>query len=334
MTPSVEGDTHSTLHPDLREAEAEHPKVNHPEISAVHIKRFQDRSRFHFYISYLVLLLLFVLFALCWYIFFRAQDIDRSSTSPSLFQQLQVAKRYQDAIVSSSQAALSGLKEESVVGQRSTNDVLDAEFRLAEARAKQLLLAEKERLMLEVGYFSDVESTKSREELGAQLKAMNDHHQTVLGVLEQTKKRLDAGEVTSTDVAQAERFVAESGQKKALLEQKFKVAPAAAELKNATVSVDTLELVRTSLIRFGGVAVVLFLMSVLVPIYRYNVRLGTYYLARADTLILFRDAKVENFGEMINLLTPALEFDKEPRTPVDAVSAIVKEAAATVARRV
>src|ERR1700745_1334802 len=49
----------------------------------------------------------------------------------------------------------------------------------------------------------------------------------------------------------------------------------------------------------GGVAVFLFLISLLTPIYRYNVRLGTFYQARADTLLLSRDTYVQNFPEMI-----------------------------------
>jgi hypothetical protein len=54
----------STLHSDVREAEVESPKMDHPGISMVHINRFQDRSRFHFNISYFVLLVFFALFIL------------------------------------------------------------------------------------------------------------------------------------------------------------------------------------------------------------------------------------------------------------------------------
>jgi hypothetical protein len=265
---------------------------------------------------------------------FRAQDIDRSSASPTLFQQLRIAKRYQDTIVTALEAVLTGLKEQLRVSAEihDTREALDAEFHLAEARAKKALLGEKERLMLEVGYFSEVDSAKSKEELGAQLKEMNDYRRAVLEWLRLTKDRFNVGEVRRDEIDRVEVAIAEAQQKIALLEQRIKAAPGAAELKNATVGLDTLELVRTNLIRFGGVAIILFLASVLVPIYRYNVRLGTYYLARADALILCRDAKVDNFGEMINILTPALEFDKEPKTPIDSASVIIKEAAAAAKR--
>jgi len=128
-------------------------------------------------------------------------------------------------------------------------------------------------------------------------------------------------------VAQAERFLAEATSKREIIDQKIKVALPAAQIKNTTANIDTLEVVRTSLIRFGGVAVILFLISVLVPIYRYNVRLASYYLARADTLVLARDTKVENFSEMMKLLTPVHAFEKEPTTPIESVSSFVKEAA-------
>jgi hypothetical protein len=100
----------------------------------------------------------------------------------------------------------------------------------------------------------------------------------------------------------------------------------AAQLKQVTTSLDTTELVRTSLVRFGGVAVILFLISLLVPIYRYSVRLGTFYQARADALLLSRDTHVDNFSEMTRILTPVHGFDKEPKTPVESVASFAKEA--------
>jgi len=47
----------------------------------------------------------------------------------------------------------------------------------------------------------------------------------------------------------------------------------------------------------------------------------------ADALTLCKDVAVPNFRELAALLTPSIVFDREPRTPVDAVSSIVKDAA-------
>jgi hypothetical protein len=69
------------------------------------------------------------------------------------------------------------------------------------------------------------------------------------------------------------------------------------------------------------------LISILVPIYRYNVRLASFYLARADTLLLSKDTMVDNFSEMVSLLTPTHAFEKEPQTPIESVSGLIKDAA-------
>ena len=76
----------------------------------------------------------------------------------------------------------------------------------------------------------------------------------------------------------------------------------------------------------------LFLISILVPVYRYNVRLATFYLARADSLILSRDVRVDDFGQLSNLLTPVISFDKEPKTPIETVSSLVKDGRASPGR--
>jgi hypothetical protein len=128
------------------------------------------------------------------------------------------------------------------------------------------------------------------------------------------------------DVLQVQRVLSQATFERELFEQRAAGASSAAQLKAEVTSLDTIELVRTSLVRFGGVAVILFLVSLLTPIYRYNVRLGTFYQARSDTLLLSRDTHVQNFAEMIRLLTPAYGFEKEPTTPVESVASFVKEA--------
>ena len=123
---------------------------------------------------------------------------------------------------------------------------------------------------------------------------------------------------------QISRVLSQATLERELFEQRAAGALPAAQLKAEVTSLDTIELVRTSLVRFGGVAVILFLISLLTPI--YNVRLGTFYQARADTLLLSRDTYVQNFPEMIRLLTPTYGFEKEPTTPTESVASFVKEA--------
>ncbi len=198
---------------------------------------------------------------------------------------------------------------------------------LGEAKIKLLIFEQKERLMTDVGYFSDVDSVRSKEELIAEEKGMTDLLDELDRYLKESQKRFNVGEVTSTDIYQVTSYINEENLKKSVVEQRIKAAPQAEKITKTATTVDTLDLIRTNLVRFGGVAVTFFLISVLIPIYRYNVRLATFYLARADTLTICRDVKIDNFKEMIDLLTPTDAFEKEPSTPVETVISLLREAA-------
>ena len=299
-----------------------------------HINRFQRRARFHFIMSYAIMLVVFLLTGFAVYIFLFAQEIDRSRGSVELFHELNIATRNQELVIKSAENEVNGLREEARVGYRTPVEVENALAFLEEAKIKLRLLQEKKRLMLESGYFSEIDTVKSKEEFRAQNMGMLEADATLKAELTAVRDRFRKGEVTGTDVARAERAVNEMVFKREINEERMRAAPAAAAIKATAENVDTIELIRTSLIRFGGVTVILFLTSILIPVYRYNVRLGTYYLARADTLMLCRDSEITDFGEIIKLLTPSYEFDKEPTTPIESVSSFVKSAVGMAARKV
>jgi hypothetical protein len=216
------------------------------------------------------------------------------------------------------------MKEAGVVA---ATTVLIATKAYAEVSIKLRLFEEQIRLMNQSGYIADIDAPRSKEELtviangNKQFKDAADH------LLQITEKQFKAGySVSQADVLAAQRLVNEANLAHQLYQQRASVALPAAQQKQLTTNLDTIELVRTSLVRFGGVAVMLFLISLLTPIYRYNVRLGTFYQARADTLLLSRDVHVQNFPEITRLFTPAYGFEKEPTTPVDSIASFVKEA--------
>jgi hypothetical protein len=84
-------------------------------------------------------------------------------------------------------------------------------------------------------------------------------------------------------------------------------------------------LVQTSITRFGILAVVSFLVSILLPMYRYNVRLAHFYQARADAVLFLREKVLigletsGGFETLERILTPRFEFGKTPSTPVEQV---------------
>lgn len=296
-----------------------------PAITDAHINRFRQRARFHFGISYAILFGILILFGFAIYIFLFAQQIDRGKGSIQILQELLVAQRDQDLVVEVAEA------EWEAANQRLNEGTIDLVAALTsltglEARIKLRLFEEQIRLMNESGYVADLDKPRSKEEFAVVAKGKKESEDTIKALLESIEEKFDRGTMSQMDVLQAKRVLGQATLERELFEQRAVGALPAAQLKAEVTSLDTIELVRTNLVRFGGVTVILFLASLLTPIYRYNVRLGTFYQARADTLLLSRDTNVQNFPEMIRLLTPTYGFEKEPTTPVESVASFMKEA--------
>jgi hypothetical protein len=86
-----------------------------------------------------------------------------------------------------------------------------------------------------------------------------------------------------------------------------------------------LRLIQTSITRFGVLAVIGFLVSILVSLYRYNIRLSAFYMARADILRLSGgQTTVTDFAVLAAALTPQLEFGKAPQPPLAQLSDLIK----------
>jgi hypothetical protein len=86
-----------------------------------------------------------------------------------------------------------------------------------------------------------------------------------------------------------------------------------------------LKLLQTTVTRFGLLAVVGFFVSILVSLYRYNVRLAAFYIARADALRLFApDIQVSDFALIAATLSPTVEFGRAPQPPVAQLVDLIK----------
>lgn len=296
-----------------------------PAITDAHINRFRQRARFHFGISYAILFGILILFGFAIYIFLFAQQIDRGKGSIQILQELLVAQRDQDLVVKVAEAEWEAVNQRFNEGTIDLVTVLNSLTGL-EARIKLRLFEEQIRLMNESGYVADLDKPRSKEEFAVVAKGKKELEDTIKELLKSIEEKFDRGVAGEIDVLQVKRVLGQATLERELFEQRAVGALPAAQLKAEVTSLDTIELVRTNLVRFGGVTVILFLASLLTPIYRYNVRLGTFYQARADTLLLSRDTNVQNFPEMIRLLTPAYGFEKEPTTPVESVASFMKEA--------
>ena len=88
-----------------------------------------------------------------------------------------------------------------------------------------------------------------------------------------------------------------------------------------------LRLLQTSITRFGLLAVVGFFVSILVSLYRYNVRLAAFYMARADVLRLYApDIAISDFALLAAVLSPTVEFGKAPQPPLGQLVEMAKAA--------
>jgi hypothetical protein len=65
---------------------------------------------------------------------------------------------------------------------------------------------------------------------------------------------------------------------------KVQEQPPAKTAVTTTVSNPWVILIQTNITRFGTLVLLIFLVSILIPLYRYNARLAAFYRARADTL--------------------------------------------------
>jgi hypothetical protein len=323
---SMSTDANSTSEADPGRAPANSDAVFLEE----HIVRFQKRAMVHFRTSHLFLAGIVLLFGLAIYVFLFAQDIDKSKGSIQVMQELQVGKSSEMLLVEAAKREADILTNRFQLGDTSASAALNAKLAFNEARTKLNLINEQIRLMNESGYVADIDRPRSKEELiiiaGGKKEALLD----VEALSEVVRRQAGLGVVGGAEVSQADRLRSQAEFDKAVAEQRAKVALPAAELRNVASNLDTIDLVRTSLIRFGGVAVILFLASLLIPIYRYNMRLGTFFQARADTLWLCRDMHVRDFAEMIRLLTPAYTFEKEPKTPIESIASLAKDVGAII----
>jgi hypothetical protein len=91
-----------------------------------------------------------------------------------------------------------------------------------------------------------------------------------------------------------------------------------------------LKLLQTSVTRFGLLAVIGFFVSILVSLYRYNIRLAGFYVARADALrLLGPEITVSDFALVVTALSPTVEFGKAPQPPVGQLIDLLKTAKET-----
>ena len=288
------------------------------------ILRFQRRASFYAFSAFSIVLIILLLIGAAAYVFFFAQTIERTESGANIYRQIQTALNLQKDVIKSRELAHRGAQEEAKVGSRVINYVLNLSESLYQARAKKAVLEAKEKLFLEHGYITDAEKIVAKEEISAKISILEEHIKYVDEELKRTTSRQEGGELTQTDVADNSAYLTEKNAELQILKSNLDTSDPAAEIRKKTGNIDVLSLISTNLIRFGGIGVTLFMIGILIPMYRYNTRLSTFYLARADALLLCKDGREVDFEMLCTLLTPTHAFEKEPATPIAALSKLAQ----------
>ena len=79
---------------------------------------------------------------------------------------------------------------------------------------------------------------------------------------------------------------------------------------------DTRYLIATAITRIGVILVIVFLVQILIGLYRYNTRLITFYSSRHDALQLW-DGKPATIEKLQKIMSPNIEFGREPKHPLE-----------------
>ncbi|MEO0634062.1 MAG: hypothetical protein AAFY52_08040 [Pseudomonadota bacterium] len=83
-------------------------------------------------------------------------------------------------------------------------------------------------------------------------------------------------------------------------------------------------LLASGITRFGILLVVIFLVQILVGVYRYSLRLSAFYAGRADALVAAKDRKTD-LGAWEAAFTPMdIDFGRQPVTPAQYVVDVVR----------
>ncbi len=122
----------------------------------------------------------------------------------------------------------------------------------------------------------------------------------------------------------------EEKREKLLTQSRQKLQEQQAGVAEEKLTPDSYQLVSAISTRVGSIVLLLFLVRILVPLYRYNIRLASYYDARADALELtcLRNEQVDDelFEKLTNTLSPEnIDFSEAPASPTQEVLDFVKQ---------
>jgi len=104
-------------------------------------------------------------------------------------------------------------------------------------------------------------------------------------------------------------------------------APEGHASENTEAKIDWPHVIETNATRIGVLAAMFFLVTILVPQYRYSIKMANFYQARYDSLEILPDKIVnEDFDRVVSIMSPNIDFGKSPPTPWEHILEVVKAA--------
>lgn len=299
-------------------------------ISDAHIERFAQRATWLRRAAYLIIFVIFILIVAGALVYQQAANIAARDVgggvepTHSSLEELNITKDSLEKEIGLVTKTRDAFRDQFEVGQRTLLEVLDIESQLSVLTGKHALLLTKIEAFGKSGAPVNVNSISTLEELTAARDNLAEFSVIVETITKLVKERVERGSGSRADATLAEQRLQSVIGNLQLLNQRIDSFAVQDDTAGTPGSAELPIIIQTNITRFGTLIVIFFFISILVPIYRYNIQSAAFYDAVSDALILVRDTGDGDISSLIGVLTPSVSFGKSPETPIQQSAELAK----------
>ena len=300
-------------------------------IEDLHIRRFAQRATWLRRAAYFILFVIFVLIVAGALVYqqagaIAARDVGSGAAAPThaSLEELAITRESLERELALAREQRDSYRQQYEVGQRTLLEVLNLESQYHALESRHALLLLKIDEFRKTAAPVNINVPTTLEELNAVRDATQAFADNLRRIVDVMQRRLEAGGGSTADLAQARQQLENVNGNLQLLNQKIENFQVARAGEPESVTADLPVIIHTNITRFGTLIVIFFFISILVPIYRFNIQSAAFYDAVSDALLLIRDTGKGELTELVAALTPAVGFGKAPRTPIQEGAELVK----------
>ncbi len=300
-------------------------------INEAHIDRFTRRARWLRRAAYFILFVIFLLIIAGALVYqqaadIAARDVGVETAAPTHFSldELNITKKTLEEEIRLLKATLEAYEQQYEVAQTTLLEVLAAHSQYSKKEGEYQLLLVKIDEFTRTGQPVNINSISTFDELRAARDKAVEQLEYVRRILELSRRRLERGAGSVADVNQAELQFQNVNGTVELLNQQLETYQIRQGAEADATTVDLPIVVQTNITRFGTLIIIIFFISILVPIYRYNIQSAAFYDAVADALVLSRDTGSGDLMSLVEVLTPTVGFGKGPASPIQQSTELIK----------